>query len=96
MRTIKVTNKYKRDYKREISGKSNRYIKDLDEKLKNILLRLAADSSLLPNHYDHALKGEWSDCRDCHVKPDLVLIYRKTDDNALELIRLGSHSEIGL
>ena len=33
--------------------------------------------------------------RDCHVKPDLVLIYRKPDDETLQLVRLGSHSELG-
>jgi mRNA interferase YafQ len=40
--------------------------------------------------------GEWSDHRDCHIRPDLVLIYRKPDDHNLELVRLGSHSELGL
>lgn len=40
--------------------------------------------------------GEWKDHRDCHVKPDLVLIYRKPDDRVLPLVRLGSHSELGL
>ena len=45
---------------------------------------------------DHALIGEWKDHRDCHIRPDLVLIYRKPDDLSLELVRLGSHSELGL
>ena len=47
-------------------------------------------------HRDHALSGEWSDHRDCHVKPDLVLIYRKPDEATLQLVRIGSHSELGL
>jgi mRNA interferase YafQ len=34
--------------------------------------------------------------RDCHIRPDLILIYRKPDDDNLELVRLGSHSELGL
>lgn len=34
--------------------------------------------------------------RDCHIRPDLVLIYRKPDEGTLELVRLGSHSELGL
>jgi len=46
--------------------------------------------------HDHALSGEWADCRDCHVKPDLVLIYRKPDAGTLELVRPGSHSELSL
>ena len=32
---------------------------------------------------DHGLTGEWQDHRDCHIRPDLVLIYRKPDDEAL-------------
>ncbi|WP_434735895.1 type II toxin-antitoxin system YafQ family toxin [Candidatus Accumulibacter meliphilus] len=46
--------------------------------------------------HDHSLSGDWMDHRDCHVKPDLVLIYRKPDDNVLQLVRLGSYSELGL
>ncbi len=51
---------------------------------------------LQARHHDHALKGEWKDHRDCHVKPDLVLIYRVTEDDAVQLVRLGSHSELGI
>jgi mRNA interferase YafQ len=43
-----------------------------------------------------ALIGTLNDCRDCHIKPDLILIYRKTHAASLELVRLGSHSELGL
>ncbi|MBV9693274.1 MAG: type II toxin-antitoxin system YafQ family toxin, partial [Alphaproteobacteria bacterium] len=42
------------------------------------------------------LGGDWKDHRDCHIKPDLVLIYRKPDAKTLELVRLGSHSELSL
>ena len=38
--------------------------------------------------------GEWADNRDCHIRPDLILIYRKPDADRLELVRLGSHSEL--
>ena len=47
-------------------------------------------------HRDHALTGDSKDHRDCHIKPDLILIYRKLDDAVLQLVRLGSHSELGL
>ena len=43
-----------------------------------------------------ASAAEWKDFRDCHVRPDLVLIYRKPGPDTLELVRLGSHSELGL
>ncbi|MBB3105380.1 type II toxin-antitoxin system YafQ family toxin [Azomonas macrocytogenes] len=55
---------------------------------------LANDKSLEPRHRDHPLTGDWKDHRDCHIKPDLVLIYRKPDAGRLQLVRLGSHSEL--
>ena len=57
---------------------------------------LANDQPLEPRHHDHALSGEWGDHRDCHVKPDLVLIYQKSGADTLRLVRLGSHVELGL
>ena len=61
-----------------------------------VITALANDQSLAEKHRDHALTGDWKDHRDCHIKPDLVLIYRKPDDAVLQLVRLGSHSELGL
>lgn len=52
------------------------------------------DAPLEPRYQDHALSGDWMGYRDCHVKPDLVLIYAKPDDLTLRLARLGSHSEL--
>ena len=56
---------------------------------------LAADIPLPRRNFDHPLSGDWVDHRDCHIRPDLILIYRKPDDEHLELVRLGSHSELG-
>ena len=55
---------------------------------------LAADGVMPPAYQDHPLSGNWNDHRDCHLKPDLVLIYRKPDKETLQLVRLGSHSEL--
>jgi len=93
MRTIKRTESFKRDFKREKKG---RHRKTLDADLMKIIVMIAADEVLPTRHHDHALVGEWQDHRDCHIKPDLLLIYRQTDDNGLDLVRLGSHSELGL
>jgi mRNA interferase YafQ len=57
---------------------------------------LAADTPLPRSNFDHSLSGEWHDHRDCHIRPDLILIYRKPDGESLELVRLGSHGELGL
>ena len=93
MRTIEQTGQFRRDYKREAKGKHRA---TLDSDLMPILGLLADDEALEVRHRAHALTGNWSDHRDCHVKPDLLLIYRKPDPNRLQLIRLGSHSELGL
>lgn len=93
MRTIRYTKRFKRDYRREKSGVLGR---KLDPLIMEIVEMLAADTPLPRRNFDHALTGEWSDHRDCHIRPDLVLIYRKPDEESLELVRLGSHSELGL
>ena len=61
-----------------------------------IVTDLENDQSLPEKNRDHALSGDWKDHRDCHIKPDMVLIYRKPDNAVLQLVRLGSHSELGL
>jgi mRNA interferase YafQ len=93
MRTIEHTRQFRRDYKREKRG---RHGARLDAILLHVLDMLANDAPLPPRLRDHPLSGEWSDHRDCHIRPDLVLIYRKRGEDALQLIRLGSHSELGL
>ena len=93
MRRIERTGQFKRDYKREAKGQ---YRESLGREFITILVALANDQPLSEKHRDHALTGEWKDHRDCHIKPDLVLIYRKPDEAVLQLVRLGSHSELGL
>ncbi len=93
MHRIELTNTFKRDYKRELKGK---YRAALESDFANVVQALAKDEPLAERYRDHPLTGEWNDHRDCHIKPDLVLIYRKTDAERLQLVRLGSHSELGL
>lgn len=93
MRAIEQTGPFRRDYKREAKG---RHRQTLQGDFVPIVTALANDQTLAEKHRDHALTGDWKDHRDCHVRPDLVLIYRKPDDAVLQLVRLGSHSELGL
>lgn len=93
MRRIEPTGQFKRDYKREAKGQ---YRATLDAELKPVLQSLSDDQPLEARYRDHALTGEWKDHRDCHIKPDLVLIYQKPDAEILRLVRIGSHSELGL
>jgi mRNA interferase YafQ len=93
MRTIEATKRFRRDYKREVRGRLG---PRLDGFLTPVIDMLANDAPLPPRYRDHALTGEWDDHRDCHIRPDLLLIYRKPDAETLQLVRLGSHSELGL
>lgn len=92
MRTIERQTQFKRDYKRESKGKHGRL---LDKLLRDAITKLAEDESLAARYQDHPLSGNWNDHRDCHLKPDLLLIYRKPDEHTLQLVRLGSHAELG-
>ncbi|EJF77821.1 mRNA interferase YafQ [Candidatus Bartonella washoeensis] len=93
MREIVYTRSFRRDLKRESRG---RYATALEEDLLLVVKALAEDKPLEAHWRDHVLTGQWRNCRDCHIKPDLVLIYRKPDAKTLELLRLGSHSELRL
>lgn len=93
MRGIEKTTQFKKDYKREKKGK---YRGVLETLFVEVLVALANDNELAEKHRDHALTNNWGDHRDCHIKPDLILIYRKPDINTLQLVRLGSHSELGI
>ncbi|MDR2127655.1 MAG: type II toxin-antitoxin system YafQ family toxin [Burkholderiaceae bacterium] len=94
MRKIEVTTAFRRDFKRESKG-AHRAI--LDTALKQVIAALAGDRPLPAKYHDHALTGNWKAYRDCHVRPDLVLIYRHAENpRRLVLARLGSHSELDL
>lgn len=92
MRRIERTKAFKRDFRRVSAVPRHR---DLNNLLPAILTLLATDTPLPTKYVDHPLRGEWTDFRDCHVKPDLVLIYRVIGREVLQLVRLGSHSELG-
>jgi mRNA interferase YafQ len=94
MRTIERTNTFKQDYKRKAKGKPHAYVRKLDEDLNGVLRMLATDCELDPRYRDHSLTGKWKHHRDCHIWRDLVLIYRKPDQDILTLVRLGSHSDL--
>ncbi|MFA7243635.1 MAG: type II toxin-antitoxin system YafQ family toxin [Sulfuricellaceae bacterium] len=91
MRTIDTPGSFKRDFKRERKGSHKA---TLGADLKLVIDALVLDQSLAASYRDHSLTGEWTGCRECHIKPDLLLIYKKEGDNKLILARLGSHSEV--
>ena len=91
MRTIERSSAFKRDFKREIRGKHKA---TLESDLTNVLVLLVQDLPLGSHYRDHDLSGHWGGYRECHIKPDLLLIYRKVDGAILRLARLGSHSKL--
>ncbi len=91
MRTIDRATAFKRDFKRESKGQ---YRKTIEEDLRKVLQSLLADTPLDPKYRDHDLVGSWNGYRECHLKPDLLLIYSKPTNDLLCLARLGSHSEL--
>jgi mRNA interferase YafQ len=94
-RTIETTAQFRKDFKREQRiAQSRRF--NLDRALSKIVDLLVEDRPLPAKFRDHPLTGDWNDYRDCHVRPDLVLIYRKAGRDRLQLVRIGSHSELSL
>ena len=93
MRKIRRTRQFRRDFK---GLKRGRHADHIDDTLSQALAMLAADATLPPRYRDHPMKGEFIDCRDCHLRGDLVLVYRKPGDDSLELVRIGSHAALEL
>jgi mRNA interferase YafQ len=89
---IERSTAFKRDYKRIKA--TPRYRKNLDLLLSDVLKLLLTDKALPEKNLDHSLSGEWHGYRECHIKPDLLLVYVKPDQFTLRLARLGSHSEL--
>ncbi len=63
-------------------------------RLKDVMLLLIANDAPLGLEWlDHPLKGEWAECRECHVGGDFLLIYQ-VEDNAIMFVRVGTHAEL--
>lgn len=63
------------------------------EKIKAIMRQLVEQKVLDSKHCDHSLKGNYVDCRECHIEPDWLLIYMVTGDSII-FVRTGSHSDL--
>ena len=89
MYDITYSTKFKKDYKLAVK---RHWDVDL---LRIVITQLANDELLAPKHKDHRLQGKFADCRECHIKPDWLLIYRINEDaNTLELVATGTHSDL--
>jgi mRNA interferase YafQ len=91
MRRIERSTAFKRDYRKV---KAMVRYRDLDERLTLVLELLMTGHPLPCRNRDHALSGNWSGYRDFHLWPDLLVIYTKPLPDVLQLVRLGSHSDL--
>ncbi|WP_149554881.1 type II toxin-antitoxin system YafQ family toxin [Treponema pectinovorum] len=86
---IRWTSQYKKDIK--IAKKRKYKI----EELEKVVFKLANGLPLEEKYHDHGLEGNWANHRECHIRPDWLLIYQIKDDIlVLELARTGSHSDL--
>jgi len=88
MLALEYSTQFKKDFKKV----AKLAIPDVVE-VGHVIKQLQLGNTLPEKYVDHLLSGNWHGYRDCHVKPDLVLIY-KVESNVLRLARIGSHSEL--
>ena len=89
MFTLRTTAKYRKDRKRAIKqGLPMELLDDVLEKLVN-------GKQLEPKHNDHALVGNYAGFRECHIKPDWLLVYAiNKGELILTATRTGTHAEL--
>ena len=86
---ISVTTQFKKDLKASRKQGKN------EDKLWEVIERLANGEILEQKYYDHNLSGKYAGYRECHVYPDWLLVYKQQNDILLLLLyRLGSHSDL--
>lgn len=65
------------------------------EELQSVIRQLAAENVLEARYRDHALSGNYAGCRECHIRPDWLLIYRiDHGELLLVLTRTGTHADL--
>ena len=89
-RSVARTSQFRKDVR--VAHKQGKDITILEQ----VIDLLADDIPLPEKHRDHALQGNWKGYRECHVTPDWLLVYKKTDKGELllTLTRVASHSEL--
>ena len=87
-REIDYSAAFKRDFKRLRHSQNDL---ELFDEILNLLIW---DKALPKRTQDHALIGDWAGYRECHVRPNLLLIYKKPDQDTLRLARIETHSSL--
>ena len=94
MRNVSIASRFKKDFK--LVQKSPRF-KKWSGKFEAYVEMLRKGESLPPESRDKpmASNSEYRGCRDFHAAPDIVVLYRMTDET-VELLRIGQHNNLGL
>jgi len=87
MLTLRRISQFKKDYKRCIKRRYEIV------KLRTVIELLTNDKKLDARYRDHSLLGEYRDCRESHIEPDWLLIYKITEKELI-LIRTGTHTDL--
>ena len=88
MKKLFPSTQYKKDYKRYRNNPKK------VEALKDLLKLLVEDKPIPAEYLPHMLHGNYKGCMECHVQGDFLLIWVDAANNIIELVRLGSHSEL--
>ena len=94
MRKVQESNQFKRDLRRLGRGIYRNLLVRPDGELWQVVRMLANNITLPAKYKDHPLHGNLEGSRDCHIRPDLLLVYTYEGDELILLEMLGSHSEI--
>ena len=88
MKKFHPTTQYRKDYKR-IKNDSKKV-----QALKEVLLMLQNEEPIPEEFFPHPLHGNYKGCMECHIQGDFLLIWIDTDNDIIELVRIGTHSEL--
>ena len=88
MKKIQPTTQFRKDYKRYKNNPKK------VEALKEVLKMLEKEETIPAEFFPHMLKGEYKGCMECHIQGDFLLIWIDEEKDIIQLVRLGSHSEL--
>ena len=88
MKILQPTTQYRKDLKRY------RHQRRKLKALSDILNKLKNGEPIPAEYFPHKLHGNYKGCLECHIEDDFLLIWIDEERNIIELVRLGSHSEL--
>lgn len=88
MKKLKPTTQYKKDLKKIRNNPTKA------ESLREVLIKLENEEPIPEKYKPHSLTGDYRGCMECHIQGDFLLIWFDPETDEIDLLRLGSHSEL--